>query len=62
MIVMHINPIKLKGKEIATLRLYLEGTGDPKDNHSIIGVSIDRYGFGVIPEADKVETLDDINL
>lgn len=49
-------------KEITELAVYLEGSGDPKDDHKIIGISWKEKGgmlqmLGITPEPHIISEL-----
>jgi len=54
MIVQTQQSIKLHGQRVGVLKVYLEGSGDPNDNHSVIGFSIDGQGQGTLPDAKDI--------
>jgi len=60
MIIMEIHNIVKDEKVVATLRIYLEGSGNPCDVHNIKAVSIDGYGVGEIPELYKVDRFENM--
>lgn len=60
---MERHKIVKSGKCFAVLRIYLEGSGNPLEEHTIIALSIDGYGYGKIPEhIDLSEDLEDIEV
>ena len=46
--------IKLDGKRVGVLKVYLKGSGNPAENHSIIGFSIDGQGQGELPKLTEI--------
>ena len=48
-------------KEIECLRVYLNGSGDPKEEHQIVALSLGAQGLGIIPDkVDRIDTAEDI--
>lgn len=64
MTIMLIHDLTKDSKVIGTLRIYMEGSGNPEDEHKIIGISVGGTHIGntEAPYADKCEVLSAIEV
>lgn len=46
--------LKHGGEIVGTFRIYMKGSGNPAEEHGIVGMSIDQYGFGYIPDPAEI--------
>jgi hypothetical protein len=55
MIIMEQHEIVKNNVTVATLRIYLEGSGDPSTPHTIKSVSVDGYRVGDVPGEEGID-------